>query len=68
MVRGDVTVRDGDRVPAMIGGDLIVASGRVMIDGMVNGDLRVEAGATAVLSGMVNGSIRGPGRVERPSE
>jgi cytoskeletal protein CcmA (bactofilin family) len=64
-VYGDLTLQEDLLLYAMVTGNAVVPRGlHLDLHGMIGGDLRVDAGGTAAISGTVSGSVVNSGEIE----
>ena len=57
IVNGDLSVREDSELRGMVNGTLTVLAGRLVLRGMLHGNLRACAGASAEVLGMVSGDV-----------
>ena len=54
---GDLYVREDSELRGMVNGSVTVLASHLVLRGMLHGDLRVCAGASAEVHGMVSGDV-----------
>ena len=57
IVNGDLSVREDSELRGMVNGSVTVLAGHLVLRGMLHGDLRACAGASAEVHGMVSGDV-----------
>ena len=66
IVNGDLSVREDSELRGMVNGSVTVLAGHLVLRGMLHGELRVCAGASAEVLGMVSTSAQPTKATVRP--